>query len=58
MCLVITIILFIIIGILGFIANSLRKRRMSKALGRNVSNYDATSINSWIEVAEKEEKKQ
>ena len=32
------------------------KRRMKKSLGREVSETELTSLNAWIEIAEKEEK--
>ena len=42
--------------VLGFIANRMRKNRMQKALGREIKSNDLTSINSWIQVAENEER--
>jgi len=53
----ISIFLFFIIAVLGFIANRLRKGRMQKALGREVNEYELNSINSWMQVAENEDKR-
>lgn len=53
---IISLTLSIIVIILGFIANQMRKRRMRNALGREVNSNDLTSINSWIQVAENEDR--
>ena len=53
----ISITLIIMTAILGFITNVLRKRRMSQSLGREVSDLETNSINSWIEIAENTENK-
>lgn len=45
----------IIVSILGFIANKLRKKRMEIALGREVRDSELTSLTSWMNVAEKED---
>ena len=47
----------ILITILGYLTNRARKRRMTRALGHQVNEYEANSISSWIKVAENEEKK-
>ena len=51
----ILLIIFIISLIIGAIANYKRKKRMIKALGRDVRDDELTSINSWMSVVEKEE---
>lgn len=53
----ISLILSIIVITLGFIANQIRKRRMRNALGREIKSHDLTSINTWIEVAENEDRR-
>jgi hypothetical protein len=51
-------ILFIIISaIVGLIIKIATKRRMSRSLGREVGDHELTSLNSWMQVHEKEEKK-
>ena len=50
------LILFIIIGVIvGFIVKVITKGRMSKSLGREVGDHELTSLNSWMEVHEKED---
>ena len=52
-------LLFIVIiigGIIAFIAKVATKRRMSKALGREVKDHEITSLNSWMAVTENEER--
>jgi hypothetical protein len=48
------ILLFFIIGAVVKIVN---KRRMRSALGRDVGNHELTSLNSWMDVVEKEDEK-
>jgi len=51
-------ILFIIISIIiGFIIKVITKGRMNRALGRDVGDHELTSLNSWMEVHEKEERR-
>jgi hypothetical protein len=52
---IILLTLSIITVVLGLFANYLRKRRMHKALGREIKPSDLTSINTWIEVQENED---
>lgn len=52
----ISLSLSLIILILGFIANRLRKRRMRNALGREVENHELTSLNCWMKVVENEDR--
>jgi len=52
------LILFIIVGlIVGFIIKVITKKRMNRALGRDVGDHELTSLNSWMEVHEKEERR-
>ena len=51
------IFLFIIIAtIVGAVIKFMTKRRMTRSLGRDVGDHELTSLNSWMEVHEKEEK--
>lgn len=50
-------ILALLISLLGWLAHRARKRRMQNALGHKVNEYEMNSINSWMQVAEKEENK-
>lgn len=49
--------LVIIFAIIGFIANRIRKARMRNALGRDVADSEMTSLNSWMQVVENEDRK-
>ena len=51
-----SLIIFIGFLIIGFIVKILMKRRMRRALGRTVKDHELTSLNSWIEVRENEER--
>lgn len=51
-----SITLFLISIILGYFANRARKKRMSRALGREISDLETNSISSWMALAEYEEK--
>jgi GYF domain 2 len=45
------------LGIAGWVVTLIHKRRMQKRLGRKLwGQYELTSLNSWMEVAEKENK--
>lgn len=50
----IKLVIVVIFVVISFIANKIRKGRMEKALGREVRDYELTSLNSWMEVADKE----
>ncbi len=51
-------ILFIVISIIvGFIIKVITKGRMNRALGREVGDHELTSLNSWMDVHEKEEQR-
>ncbi|CAN5852216.1 hypothetical protein BH20ACI4_BH20ACI4_15700 [soil metagenome] len=52
----IVIALSIISLILGLIATYFAKKRMSKSLGRKATEHDLSSINSWMQVTDEEEK--
>ncbi len=52
------IILFIIVSIIvGFIIKTITKGQMNRALGRDVGDHELTSLNSWMDVHEKEEQR-
>ncbi len=44
----------LLITFIGFIAHRIRTSRMRKALGRDVTDNEALSLNSWMQVVEKE----
>ncbi len=49
-------LLFIIISVIvGFIVKVATKSRMSRSLGREVGDHEINSINSWMQVHEREE---
>ena len=50
-----TISVIIILAIVGGIAAVAHRRRMSRALGRKVSKYEANSLNNWMEATDREE---
>jgi hypothetical protein len=52
---IIFIIIAIVIGIIGFIVKMITKGRMMKSLGREVGDHELTSLNSWMEVHDREE---
>jgi hypothetical protein len=52
----ISIILFILLGLLGFVLTILTKRRLERGLGRKVGKLEANSISNWIKAVENEEK--
>ncbi len=47
----------LLITFVGFIAQRIRTRRMRNALGRDVSDSEALSLNSWMDVVDKENKR-
>ena len=53
----ISLTLFVVAAVLGFLINRMRKARMQRALGRKIENHDLTSINSWMAVAESEDRR-
>jgi hypothetical protein len=57
MLLLIFIVFAILITIIGGLINRARKRRMVSALGREVNDSELTSLNAWMDVAEKEDAK-
>lgn len=48
--------LFILLGLLGFVLTILTKRRLERGLGRKVGKLEANSISNWIKAVENEEK--
>jgi hypothetical protein len=50
------IVFAILISFVGFLIKILKRGRMQRALGRDVADHELTSLNSWMEVSEKEEK--
>ncbi len=48
--------IFILFAVIGFIYKIVMKRRMRRALGRSVEDHELTSLNSWMEVTENEER--
>jgi len=51
-----SLIIFTLFAVVGFIYKIVMKRRMRRALGRSVKDHELTSLNSWIEVRENEER--
>ncbi len=51
-----SLIIFVGFLITGFIVKILMKRRMRRALGRTVKDHELTSLNSWMQVSENEER--
>ena len=51
-----SLIIFIGFLIIGFTVKILMKRRMRRALGRTVRDHELTSLNSWMQVSENEER--
>lgn len=51
-----SLIIFTIFLVVGFIYKIVMKRRMSRALGRSVKDHELTSLDSWMEVRENEER--
>jgi hypothetical protein len=49
------IVLAVLISFIGFLIKILKRGRMQRALGREVGDHELTSINSWMEVTEKEQ---
>jgi hypothetical protein len=49
------IVLALVITFIGFLIKLLKRGRMQRALGREVGDHELTSINSWMEVTEKEQ---
>ena len=47
----------IVIAIVGYIIKVVTKGRMMNSLGRDVGDHELTSLNSWMEVHENEERK-
>ena len=52
---IISITIFVLVGIGGLILTVRNKRRMEKGLGRKVDRLQANSISNWIEIEEKNE---
>jgi len=50
------LLIFIIFLIISLIVKIVMKRRMRRALGRAVKDHELTSLNSWMEVRENEER--
>ena len=51
------ILIVIVTLIIGAIVKVITKGRMNRALGRDVGDHELTSLNSWMEVHEKEEQR-
>ena len=51
------IIIALILLFLGWLANRFRTRNLRNALGRDVQRHEVTSINSWMEAADKQEQR-
>lgn len=51
------LILFVVVGIAAFIGKIYIKNKMSGTLGRSVKDHELTSLNSWMEVHEKQDEK-
>ena len=49
-----SLIIFTLFAVIGFIYKIVMKRRMRRALGRSVEDHELTSLNSWMEVRENE----
>jgi hypothetical protein len=53
----ITITLFIVFALIGWLATRLYKNNMEKRLGRKIEGeHELTSITSWMEASAKDEK--
>lgn len=48
--------IFILFAVTRFIYKIMMKRRMRRSLGRSVEDHELTSLNSWMEVRENEER--
>lgn len=48
----------IVFAIIAYIIKVVVKGRMMNSLGRDVGDHELTSLNSWMEVHDKEEQKQ
>ena len=57
MLLTILILFALLITFIGFVAHRIRTARMRKALGRDVTDNEALSLNSWMQVVEQENQK-
>ena len=53
----ILLVLIVIVAIAAFIGKVFLKGSMSNSLGRSVGDHELTSLNSWMDVHEKEEEK-
>ncbi len=53
---IILILAILLVTFIGYVIHKIRTRRMSRALGRDVTNNEALSLNTWMEVVEKEER--
>ena len=52
---IIFIAVVILLGFLWWIRKLILKKRLSEGLGRKVSDRELTSINAWMEAADKKE---
>jgi hypothetical protein len=48
------LVIAIVIAVIGYIIKVITKGRMMNSLGRDVGDHELTSLNSWMEVHEKE----
>jgi hypothetical protein len=55
--LLIVLVLAVLIAIAAFIGKVFMKGQMSGSLGRSVGDHELTSLNSWMDVHEKEDEK-
>jgi len=51
----IKLLYLLIVAIPAWIATARLRRRARRALGRNISDQELTSINTWMEVEEREQ---
>ena len=58
MRIIVFLVIAIVIAIIGFIVKIITKGRMMNSLGREVGDHELTSLNSWMEVHENDERKQ
>ena len=56
MPILIFLVFALLITVIGFLIKILKRGSMQRALGREVGDHELTSINSWMEVSEKEDK--
>jgi archaellin len=55
---IVFIVIAIVVAVIGYIVKVITKGRMMNSLGREVGDHELTSLNSWMEVHEKEGQQQ